>query len=160
MDPFNFADALLGILAQRLAKRLCSCKVGHVATDAELEALANEYAQDLRNTSAWRAAPANEHQKLIQRWKQSHSNPQGQLMLYTPQGCDICKDTGYKGRLGLHELLLGDDTVKRLIQERARVADLLAACLEGGMHTLKMDGIEKVLMGWTDLKQIRTVCVK
>lgn len=67
-----------------------------------------------------------------------------------------CAGTGYKGLLGLHELLLANDEVKRLTQERARVAELRAACLIKGMHTLKMDGVEKVLMGVTDLKQVRS----
>ena len=62
--------------------------------------------------------------------------------------------------LGLHELLVADDTTRKLIQERARVADLFTACITGGMRTLKMDGMEKVLMGLTDLKQVRAVCIK
>ena len=62
--------------------------------------------------------------------------------------------------MGLHELLIADDTLKRLVQERARVAELLTAALATGMHTLKMDGMEKVLMGLTDLKQVRSVCIK
>jgi type II secretory ATPase GspE/PulE/Tfp pilus assembly ATPase PilB-like protein len=155
MDPFNFADALLGILAQRLAKRLCSCKTGHTATPQELEALANEYAVELRKTPRWQNAPAAELQTLLNAWQQLYRNPEGCITLYEPVGCDTCQGTGYKGRLGLHELLLADDSVKRLIQERARVADLRAACLAEGMHTLKMDGIQKVLMGLTDIKQVR-----
>lgn len=67
---------------------------------------------------------------------------------------------GYKGRLGLHELMLGSDRVKKLIQEHARVADLLAVALEEDMMTLKMDGMEKVLQGLTDLKIVRSVCIK
>ncbi len=155
MDPFNFADALLGILAQRLAKRLCSCKTGHAASAQELEALANEYAVELRKTPRWQKDPAAEHQTLLNAWQQLYQNPEGGITLYEPVGCDTCQGTGYKGRLGLHELLLADDSVKRLIQERARVADLRAACLAEGMHTLKMDGIQKVLMGLTDIKQVR-----
>jgi type II secretory ATPase GspE/PulE/Tfp pilus assembly ATPase PilB-like protein len=64
---------------------------------------------------------------------------------------------GYKGRLGLHELMIGLDSVKALIQERARVANLLATALEEGMRTLRQDGIEKVLAGLTDLKQVQGV---
>ena len=69
-------------------------------------------------------------------------------------------DSGYKGRMGLHELMLGSDRVKKLIQEHARVADLLAVALEEDMLTLKMDGMEKVLQGLTDLKIVRSVCIK
>ena len=74
--------------------------------------------------------------------------------------CKTCRGTGYKGRLGLHELLVADDMTRKLIQERARVADLFTACVTGGMRTLKMDGMEKVLMGLTDMKQVRAVCIK
>ena len=64
------------------------------------------------------------------------------------------------GRVGLHELMVGSDAVKKLIQEHARVADLVACALDDGMRTLKMDGIEKVLSGITDMKQVRAVCIK
>jgi type II secretory ATPase GspE/PulE/Tfp pilus assembly ATPase PilB-like protein len=75
-------------------------------------------------------------------------------------GCDICGGTGYKGRVGLHELLVGTDALKKNIQEHARVAEMLATALGDGMHTLKQDGIEKVLMGITDMPQVRAVCIK
>ena len=68
--------------------------------------------------------------------------------------------TGYKGRVGLHELLIADDEIKKLIQERSRVSQIFAAAVEGGMRTLKMDGMEKVMMGLTDLKMVRQVCIK
>ena len=75
-------------------------------------------------------------------------------------GCDKCGKSGYKGRLGLHELLVADDEVKKLIQERARVAEIFVAAVATGMRTLKMDGMEKIMMGLTDLKQVRSVCIK
>jgi type II secretory ATPase GspE/PulE/Tfp pilus assembly ATPase PilB-like protein len=84
----------------------------------------------------------------------------GQIRLYRAVGCDKCGKSGYKGRVGLHELLVADDDVKKLIQERARVAVLFAASVEGGMRTLKMDGMEKIMMGLTDLKMVRSVCIK
>ena len=62
--------------------------------------------------------------------------------------------------MGLHELMIVEDTAKKLIQERARVAELFASAVSCGMHTLKMDGMEKVLMGLTDLKMVRSVCIK
>ena len=82
------------------------------------------------------------------------------MKFYRAKGCDICRGTGYKGRVGLHELLVADDNTRQLIQERARVAQLFTACLDAGMRSLKMDGMEKVLMGLTDLRQVRTVCIK
>ncbi len=62
--------------------------------------------------------------------------------------------------MGLHELLVADDEIKRLIQEHARVAELFTRAVASGMRTLKMDGMEKILMGLTDLKQVRSVCIK
>jgi len=82
------------------------------------------------------------------------------LQFYRAVGCDKCNMTGYKGRLGLHELLIADDAAKKLIQERARVAELFSAAVEAGMRTLKMDGMEKIMLGLTDLKQVRSVCIK
>ena len=60
----------------------------------------------------------------------------------------------------MHELMLGSDAVKKNIQERARVADIVATALDEGMRTLKQDGIEKVLLGLTDMHQVRAVCIK
>jgi type II secretory ATPase GspE/PulE/Tfp pilus assembly ATPase PilB-like protein len=159
MDPFNFADALLGILAQRLAKRLCSCKEAYVPDPQELRLFAMEYSEELKPSSAWKKDYTGELNKLMASWQQQYGEG-GSLKLYRHVGCDKCKGTGYKGRVGLHELLIADDTIKRLIQERARVAEVFAASVEGGMRTLKMDGMEKVLMGLTDLKMVRSVCIK
>ena len=161
MDPFNFADALLGILAQRLAKRLCTkCKEPYVATEEELNLLLNEYALELQNTARWKADPEGERQKLFEEWKQQFANEKGEFTLYTAKGCDTCGGSGYKGRMGLHELVMGSDEIKRLIQEHARVAEILAVALENGMRTLKQDGIEKVMQGLTDIHQVRAVCIK
>jgi type II secretory ATPase GspE/PulE/Tfp pilus assembly ATPase PilB-like protein len=76
------------------------------------------------------------------------------------KGCDTCGGSGYKGRVGLHELMIGTEPQKKLIVERARVVQLVAQALEDGMLTLKMDGLEKSLQGVTDLKQVRAVCIK
>jgi type II secretory ATPase GspE/PulE/Tfp pilus assembly ATPase PilB-like protein len=159
MDPFNFADALLGILAQRLAKRLCDCKEAHFPEQEEIKTFIAEYAEDLRHTAAWKADYAGEAKKLYDSWVKSYGE-NGRLKFYKPVGCDKCNKGGYKGRLGLHELLVADDTVKKLVQERARVAEIFVAAVAGGMRTLKMDGMEKIMMGLTDLKQVRAVCIK
>ena len=159
MDPFNFADALLGILAQRLAKKLCDCKEAYVPDAEELRLFAAEYAEELRHSKAWKADYADETKKLIDSWTQTYGQD-GQLKFYRHVGCDKCNKTGYKGRIGLHELLVADDAVKKLIQERARVAELFAQSVEGGMRTLKMDGMEKIMMGLTDIKMVRSVCIK
>jgi type II secretory ATPase GspE/PulE/Tfp pilus assembly ATPase PilB-like protein len=161
MDPFNFSDALLGILAQRLAKRLCAkCKKAHPATKEELHLLMEEYSIELMNTETWKKDPEAAREKLLESWKNEFGNDKGEIMLNVATGCDTCGKTGYKGRVGLHELLIGTDAVKKNIQEHARVAEIFATALEEGMRTLKQDGIEKVLLGITDIAQVRAVCIK
>ncbi|MDD5334678.1 MAG: ATPase, T2SS/T4P/T4SS family [Rhodoferax sp.] len=159
MDPFNFADALLGILAQRLAKKLCDCKESYVPDAEELRLFAIEYSEELRHSAAWVADYEGEIKKLIEGWHKTYAQD-GQLRFYRHVGCDKCNKTGYKGRVGLHELLIASDDIKKLIQERARVAEIFAAAVEGGMRTLKMDGMEKIMMGLTDIKMVRSVCIK
>jgi type II secretory ATPase GspE/PulE/Tfp pilus assembly ATPase PilB-like protein len=159
MDPFNFADALLGVLAQRLAKRLCVCKEAYNPAGPELQLFISEYAEELRNTPAWQADAPGEAKKLYQSWVENYGTD-GRITMYRPVGCGKCAKTGYKGRLGLHELLLADDAIKKLVQERARVSTIFSNAVASGMHTLKMDGMTKVLQGVTDLKQVRMVCIK
>jgi type II secretory ATPase GspE/PulE/Tfp pilus assembly ATPase PilB-like protein len=159
MDPFNFADALLGILAQRLAKKLCDCKESYLPDEKELSLFTTEYADELSHSVAWTADYEGETRQLIDSWYKTYGQD-GQLRFYRHVGCDKCNQTGYKGRIGLHELLIASDDIKKLIQERARVAQIFAAAVEGGMRTLKMDGMEKIMMGLTDLKMVRSVCIK
>ncbi len=159
MDPFNFSDALLGILAQRLAKRLCKCKEAYTASDEEMQMFLKEYCSELIHTETFRKDANAAYDAVYQRWLNTYAKD-GKFTLYRAKGCPECGDSGYKGRLGLHELMLGSDKVKKLIQEHARVAELLAVALEEDMLTLKMDGMEKVLMGLTDLKIVRSVCIK
>src|SRR5205823_4551448 len=127
MDPFNFADALLGVLAQRLAKRLCAkCKQSHTATQEEVKALLEEYCQELKNTDTWKRDPKAAYEAIYREWAKAFADDKGQFTVHSPVGCDTCGGTGYKGRVGLHELLLGTDHIKKLIQEKSRVADVLA----------------------------------
>jgi len=161
MDPFNFADALLGILAQRLAKRLCkNCKKAHIATPDEIKLLLAEYAEELKNTERWKKDPAAGMKEQYAEWIKLFGDDKGQITLYEKVGCEKCSGTGYAGRVGLHELMIGTDPVKKAIQAHARVAELFAIALDEGMRTLKQDGIEKVLSGITDIQQVRAVCIK
>ena len=160
MDPFNFADALLGILAQRLAKRLCKeCKEAYQPSPEDMKRLLTEYCEELTNTDSWKKDPKGSYEAVYRDWNSRYAKD-GQFTLYRPKGCPACNDTGYKGRVGLHELMAGTDGVKKLIQEHARVAELVACALNDGMRTLKMDGIDKVLQGITDMKQVHAVCIK
>lgn len=160
MDPFNFSDALLGILAQRLAKRLCKCKETYVAQKHEINSLLKEYCEELQNIERFKNNPEDAYEEIRANWIKQYGNEEGQLTLCKPVGCDNCAGTGFSGRVGLHELLTASDAVKKNIQEHARVAEILVTALGDGMRTLKQDGIEKVLQGITDIHQVRVVCIK
>ena len=148
MDPFNFADALLGVLSQRLVRRLCArCARARSASDADLDELAREYGAD---------APG-EAGALVARWREKYAGADGRITLRAPHGCEQCNGSGYAGRMGVYELLVADAGIKRLVQTRAPISEILEAALAGGMRTLKQDGIDKVLQGHTDMAQVRTV---
>ena len=148
MDPFNFADALLGVLGQRLVRRLCaSCRSAYVPAANELEELALEYCSETALDAA----------KTLQSWRKEYGGASGKITLFRVGGCHQCDRTGYKGRMGLYELLVADSAVKRLVQTRAPVNEIAGAALAKGMRTLKQDGIEKVLQGVTDMHQVRSV---
>jgi type II secretory ATPase GspE/PulE/Tfp pilus assembly ATPase PilB-like protein len=160
MDPFNFSDALLGILAQRLARRLCSCKQAYTPESAELTSFLREYCEELMSTARFKADPKGAMEAVYKEWLKHYGNDRGQLTFYKPVGCEKCSGSGFKGRCGLHELLIANDKLKKLIQEHARVAEILAQCLEDGMRTLKQDGMQKCLSGVTHIKEVRSVCIK
>jgi type II secretory ATPase GspE/PulE/Tfp pilus assembly ATPase PilB-like protein len=96
----------------------------------------------------------------MEEWKKLGITYSPQFQLARPKGCSKCGDTGYKGRMGIHELLVASDTVKRLIQKRSPVEELRRQAMAEGMTTLLQDGIQKVLKGQTDFKQVRAVCMK
>jgi len=140
LDPFSFSDALLCILAQRLARRLCgACKESYHPQDVELREIITEFGPD-------------EFQAL-------GLEPAG-ITLARAKGCAKCNGSGYKGRLGLHELLECGDDMKVLIKGNAEVAKLRRQAIADGMTTLKQDGILKCLQGLTDIHEVRRVCIK
>lgn len=146
MDPFNFADALVGILSQRLARKLCAnCKQAHLASAAEIADLCEEYCSETKLDPA----------AVIDRW-QTDFGKDGHLTLRKAVGCDACKD-GYKGRVVVYELLTSTPQVKHLIRTRGSVPELFAAAQEGGMLSLRQHAIEKVLLGVLDVVGARTV---
>jgi type II secretory ATPase GspE/PulE/Tfp pilus assembly ATPase PilB-like protein len=148
MDPFNFADSLLGVLAQRLARQLCnSCKSPYRPNADELSALAQEYCTD----------SALDPGAILDGWRK-HTGTSSKLVLYRAKGCDACGRLGYAGRIGLHELLVASAPVRRLIQQRASADAIARLGAEQGMRTLKQDGIDKVLAGLTDMSQVRMMC--
>jgi type II secretory ATPase GspE/PulE/Tfp pilus assembly ATPase PilB-like protein len=157
MDPFNFADALLGMLAQRLVKRLClHCRKPHLASAADIDDMLTEYCQEMQHGDG---EIGDRREQVRKAWIAQYADRFGAFTLYQAAGCERCNN-GYKGRVGLHELMVGSERVKQLIQEHAHMARLQAAAIEGGMLTLKMDGIEKVLLGTVDMKQVRLACIR
>ena len=154
-ERFAMADALLGVLALRLAKRLCEhCKLAYQPGEAELELLLAEYSEELQKTEAWRADPRAAQLRIVNGWRERHGDARGGFTLYRPVGCKECSK-GYKGRIGLHELLVPGERVRHLVRERASAPQLRNAALAEGLRTLKMDGIDKILAGVTDVKAVR-----
>ena len=151
LDPFNFSDSLLAILAQRLVRRLClHCREAHPASDDELESLSRHYLNSSRASIDSAAAL----DALRKRWQADHGDAEGRVRLYHKRGCDRCGGHGYLGRLGIHELMLADDAVRRDIRHREDAGVLQADALAAGMKTLRQDGIDKVLAGLTDLGEV------
>ena len=141
IDPFNFADALLGILAQRLIRTLCTkCKEGYHPSEEEWDEIMEVYGRE------WFGGLGIKYS--------------ADYLLYKPKGCTTCNNTGYKGRMGVHELLPGTDEIKRAVQRRAPIDELRNLALQQGMRTLLQDAMEKALRGITDVKQARSIAVK
>jgi type II secretory ATPase GspE/PulE/Tfp pilus assembly ATPase PilB-like protein len=146
MDPFNFADALIGILSQRLVRKLCrECKKAHIATEAEILALAREYCMDSNLDPA----------TTIESWKATYATD-GHLLLYDAVGCSACR-AGFRGRVGVYELMASSPLVKGVIRSRGTAPEVLEAAQTGGMRMLRQDAIEKVLAGAIDLVSARAV---
>ncbi len=159
MDPFNFADALLGILAQRLAKRLCSaCKTNQPATQEQIQSLLTEYGTDVYATLSEQEVSSLKA-NVLKKWQENFSID-GELCIPAAVGCEACGDSGYNGRIALHEFLCNSTEIKKLIQEKGTIAEITRVAFEQGMATLKQDGIEKILQGHTDIAQVRAVCAK
>jgi len=140
MNPLNFADSLILIVAQRLIKTLCTnCREDYHPTQEEFDTLVSEYGEE-------------QFQKL----GISYDND---LTLKKPVGCELCDDTGYAGRTAIHELLQGTNGIKRMVVKQASAEELRTKAIEDGMSTLKQDGIQKVFEGNCDLKQVLAVCI-
>ena len=141
MNPLNIADSFLGVLAQRLVRRLCSgCTESYSPAGEELDDLKLDY-----GTEAFEAAGFENNSKF---------------KLHRADGCEKCSGSGYKGRVGIHELIEGTPDIKRLIKKNATSQDLAQQGAKDGMTTLKQDGIQKIIAGVTDLKEVRRVCVE
>jgi type II secretory ATPase GspE/PulE/Tfp pilus assembly ATPase PilB-like protein len=140
LNPLNFSDAFLGVLAQRLTRKLCTdCRQEYYPSKEDFEELVTEYGRGQFEATNIKFSP--------------------ELTLYRPVGCDTCSGTGYKGRMGIHELMEGTPSIKTLIKKQASSQELFAQAQKVGMTTLKQDGIQKVFLGLTDINEIRRVCI-
>lgn len=149
LDPFTFSDSLLGILAQRLVRRLCvHCRQPVALDEPQAQELARQFLASGRGSQG-----PSDVQALLARWRARHAASGGPLRLWRAVGCPSCEGQGYRGRLGLHELMSADDAIRQLVRHRAPAAELQAAALAGGMVTLRQDGIDKALAGLTDLSE-------
>ena len=157
MDPFNFSDALVGILAQRLTRRYCyACKEAYAADYDEIQALAVEYCL---GTSFDPADIVTKWKKTYpDAWKKTDPDAEPNFTLYSAKGCNECEGTGYKGRIGLYEFLEATASIKKLVQHQGTVEQLQTEAIHQGLRTLKQSGIELVLQGQTHINQIRSVC--
>jgi type II secretory ATPase GspE/PulE/Tfp pilus assembly ATPase PilB-like protein len=150
MDPFNFADSLLAVLAQRLVRKLCqACRVGEPADAEYVEEVLNDW---LHGFGGHPDAPRKDD--VMVDWLRRFG-VNGQLQRYRAVGCDKCEQTGIRGRAGIHELLTVSRTLRHLIQTSARADDIHRQALVEGMRTLRQDGIEKVMAGITLIDEVR-----
>ncbi len=140
LDPFSFSDSLICIVAQRLARRLCEeCREIYRPDRQELAEIIEEYGE---KQFAATGLVGNE------------------LVLARAVGCPSCGQTGYRGRLGIHEVLECTDGMKSLIKKRSETELIRRLAMDEGMTTLRQDGILKVFQGLTDIQEVRKVCLK
>jgi type II secretory ATPase GspE/PulE/Tfp pilus assembly ATPase PilB-like protein len=141
LNALNFSDAFLGVLAQRLTRRLCaSCRKEYTLSRNEFEELQADYGQQ------WFGATGIGYSENIK--------------LFKPVGCESCSGTGYRGRMGIHELMEGTPEIKLMIKKQANTEEIFKTAMQQGMSTLKQDGILKVFKGITDISEVRRVCIK
>jgi len=154
VDSFNLADALVGVLAQRLVRGLCQeCATLHEVTTAEIDDLALEYYK-----SAYQKTPSlKEKEVIIGAWMGRYAKD-GKLYLRQAKGCEQCDMEGYRKRLPLFELMEVTPEVRELIAHGSPASAYQSVAVSQGMRTLRQDGIEKALQGRTDMLQVHSVC--
>jgi type II secretory ATPase GspE/PulE/Tfp pilus assembly ATPase PilB-like protein/tetratricopeptide (TPR) repeat protein len=141
MNPLNISDSFLGVLAQRLVRRLCrDCIEAYHPDQEEFDYIVADYGKQAFESLAVEYTPDFE--------------------LHHSMGCEKCSGSGYKGRMGIHELIEGTPEIKTLIKKQATSQDLAKQAVKDGMTTLKQDGIHKVFDGVTDMREVRRVCIE
>jgi type II secretory ATPase GspE/PulE/Tfp pilus assembly ATPase PilB-like protein len=140
LNPLNFSDAFLGVMAQRLTRRLCTnCREEYPVTEDDFEVMVAEYGKK------YFAASGIEYDS--------------DMTLYQAGGCENCSGTGYRGRMGIHELMEGTSKIKLMIKKQANTEQIFELAMKEGMSTLKQDGIMKMFQGQTDMAEVRRVCI-
>ncbi len=149
-DPFNFADALLAVLAQRLVRRLCThCRQPAAVSAGDEAELVGDYLHAFAGVDK-----APESGDVLAGWRQRFGSD-GKLTVYRPVGCEHCDKTGFRGRAAIHELMMVSGALRHLIQTGARADEIQRHALGEGMRTLRQDGIDKVLAGMTTIEEVR-----
>jgi type II secretory ATPase GspE/PulE/Tfp pilus assembly ATPase PilB-like protein len=140
LNPLNFSDAFLGVLAQRLTRCLCKdCMEEYPVTKDEYEMIYVDYGEKY--------------------WAQTGIEYSPDLTLSRSVGCESCSNTGYRGRMGIHELMEGTPKIKLMIKKQANTEMIFAQAMKEGMATLRQDGIIRVFKGLTDMAEVRRVCI-
>jgi type II secretory ATPase GspE/PulE/Tfp pilus assembly ATPase PilB-like protein len=140
LNPLNFSDAFLGVLGQRLTRRLClKCREEYSLSSDEFEMLTAEYGKEYFDKAGF--------------------DYDTDMTLYRASGCENCSGTGYRGRMGIHELMEGTPQIKLMIKKQANTEKIYEQAMKEGMSTLKQDGILKVFQGFTDMAEVRRVCI-
>ena len=140
LNPLNFSDAFLGVLAQRLTRRLCTkCRQEYTLSVNEFDTLTSDFGKKY--------------------FDKTGIDYDSEMIFHRAEGCEKCSGTGYRGRMGIHELMEGTPEVKLMIKKQASTESILEQALKEGMFTLKQDGILKVIQGLTDMAEVRRVCI-
>jgi type II secretory ATPase GspE/PulE/Tfp pilus assembly ATPase PilB-like protein len=141
MNPLNISDAFLGVLGQRLVRRLCAnCIESYRPSTEEFEDLRTDYGREPFDRGGFSSGDG--------------------FSLKRSSGCEKCSGSGFKGRIGIHELMEATSEIKMLIKKNATSFDLAQQAARDGMTTLKQDGIRKIVEGITTIREVRRVCVE
>lgn len=125
IEPYLIADATVGVIAQRLVRRLCDCKREKLASIAEKKLLGVKEEEELR--------------------------------IYAPCGCNQCNETGYRGRIGVYEIMRVTNRLKHAIAKKADAAEIERIALADGMSTLKMSAARLVREGVTSIAELKRI---
>lgn len=141
LNALNFSDAFRGVLAQRLVRKLCAeCREKYHPSEEEFEELVNDFGKEA--------------------FKKVDIKYGADFHIYKAKGCEKCNGSGYRGRMGIHEMMEGTYTIKKMIKKQASTDELFKKAAEEGMYTLRQDGILKALRGLTDMQEVRRVCIE